>query len=216
MIEFNESYPQIIIKAEELRKFGKSIERFDGLDEDFNFIFHNFYFVIQTNLGKYFYCCTKSENWVSVENNNFFARYQYSTKDFLTYDSDKDNAFKTLKIYCSLMKYIMRKIGERNILEVEVENKNKTKIKNNTVRENKKHHNNRNITTPIYNLVDKRATTVERLIKKRNGWTISHSFQVRGHYRHYKNGKVVFINPYKKGKKRNDTESKGKKYFLSE
>ena len=58
----------------------------------------------------------------------------------------------------------------------------------------------RNIKTPIYDLVDNRTTTVERLIKKRNGWTISHSFQVRGHYRHYKNGKTIFIKSFEKGK----------------
>lgn len=29
------------------------------------------------------------------------------------------------------------------------------------------------------------------------------SWQVRGHYRRYKNGKVVFVRPYKKGKNRN-------------
>lgn len=207
MVEFNESYPQIIIKAEELREFGKSIERFDGLDEDFNFIFHNFYFVTQTNLGKYFYFCTKSENWVSVENNNFFARYQYSTKGFVTYDSDKDKALETLKIYSSLMKYIMRKIGERNILEVEVEN-NKTKIKNKTVRENKKTENNIYLFKDIVKYVSSEKQGLKRKIN-------CDCWQVHGHYRHYKSGKVVFINPYKKGKKRNDTESKGKKYFLS-
>lgn len=66
---------------------------------------------------------------------------------------------------------------------------------------NKHHkHHNRTITAPIYYLVDKKPITVDKLIKKRNGWTISHSFQVRGHYRHYKNGKVIFIKSYEKGK----------------
>ena len=31
---------------------------------------------------------------------------------------------------------------------------------------------------------------------------------VRGHYRHYKNGKVIFISPYTKGKDRNNYQSK--------
>lgn len=66
---------------------------------------------------------------------------------------------------------------------------------------NKHHkHHNRTITAPIYYLVDKKPITVDKLIKKRNGWTISHSFQVRGHYRHYKNGKTIFIKSYEKGK----------------
>lgn len=45
-----------------------------------------------------------------------------------------------------------------------------------------------------------RRVKVEGLIKRRKGWTYSHSFQVHGHYRHYKDGKVVFIKPYIKGK----------------
>lgn len=37
---------------------------------------------------------------------------------------------------------------------------------------------------------------------------------VRGHYRHYKSGKVVFIKEYKKGKNRENKEPKGKEYIL--
>lgn len=37
---------------------------------------------------------------------------------------------------------------------------------------------------------------------------------VRGHIRHYKNGKVTFIEPYKKGRKRNVLEPKSKTYLL--
>lgn len=40
----------------------------------------------------------------------------------------------------------------------------------------------------------------EGLIKRRKGWTYSHSFQVHGHYRHYSNGKIIFIQPFIKGK----------------
>ena len=38
---------------------------------------------------------------------------------------------------------------------------------------------------------------------------------VRGHYRTYKSGKQVWINAYKKGKKRNEMEPKDKTYYLS-
>ncbi len=37
---------------------------------------------------------------------------------------------------------------------------------------------------------------------------------VRGHQRHYKNGKVVYIQPYKKGKERGMAKPIGKKYHL--
>ena len=38
---------------------------------------------------------------------------------------------------------------------------------------------------------------------------------VRGHLRHYKNGKTIFIQPFKKGKERNNMEAfSGKEYRL--
>ena len=40
------------------------------------------------------------------------------------------------------------------------------------------------------------------------------SWEVRGHYRHYKSGKVVFIPSYKKGKERDKTSPKDKEYYL--
>ena len=56
------------------------------------------------------------------------------------------------------------------------------------------------ITTPFYDMSKIRKVKVEHLIKRRKGWTYSHSFQVHGHYRHYRDGKVIFIEPYIKGK----------------
>ena len=56
------------------------------------------------------------------------------------------------------------------------------------------------INTPIYDFNKIKRVKVESLIKKRKGWTYSHSFQVHGHYRHYSNGKTIFINSYIKGK----------------
>ena len=41
---------------------------------------------------------------------------------------------------------------------------------------------------------------VAHLIKRRQGWTYSHSSQIHGHYRHYKDGKTIFVNSYIKGK----------------
>ena len=56
------------------------------------------------------------------------------------------------------------------------------------------------ITTPIYDMTKIRKVKVDHLIKRRKGWTYSHSFQVHGHYRHYRDGKVIFVNSYIKGK----------------
>lgn len=41
-------------------------------------------------------------------------------------------------------------------------------------------------------------------------------WSVRGHYRHYKNGKTVFIKSYLKGKKRNSEIPKSKKYYVQD
>ena len=43
-------------------------------------------------------------------------------------------------------------------------------------------------------------TDVKKLVARKKGWKISCEFQVRGHYRHYKSGKVVFVKPFEKGK----------------
>lgn len=56
------------------------------------------------------------------------------------------------------------------------------------------------ISTPIYDFSKVRNVKVDHLVKRRHGWTYSHAFQVHGHYRHYKDGKVVFVNSYIKGK----------------
>ena len=39
-------------------------------------------------------------------------------------------------------------------------------------------------------------------------------WEVRGHYRHYKSGKVIFIPAYKKGKQRDKAEPKPKEYYV--
>lgn len=52
-----------------------------------------------------------------------------------------------------------------------------------------------------------RVAPVENLHKKKVVITCP-AWGVRGHYRHYKNGKVVFISPYTKGKDRNNYQPK--------
>lgn len=64
----------------------------------------------------------------------------------------------------------------------------------------KKVHRHKTISTPIYDMNKIRRVKIAGLVKQRKGWTYSHSFQVHGHYRHYKNSKTVFINSYIKGK----------------
>ena len=56
------------------------------------------------------------------------------------------------------------------------------------------------IKTPIYDMSKIRTVHVDKLVSRKKGWTYSHAFQVHGHYRHYQSGKVIFIEPYVKGK----------------
>lgn len=56
------------------------------------------------------------------------------------------------------------------------------------------------VTTPIYDIGKIKTIKVDKLIQHRKGWTYSHSFEVCGHYRHYKSGKVIFVKPFIKGK----------------
>jgi hypothetical protein len=56
------------------------------------------------------------------------------------------------------------------------------------------------ITTPIYDLGKTKVVSLEILKKRKRGWSYSHAFNVRGHYRHYKSGKVAFIKPFVKCK----------------
>lgn len=67
------------------------------------------------------------------------------------------------------------------------------------------------ISTPVYDMNKIRVIKVDKLKARKKGWTYSHSFQVHGHYRHYANGKTIFIEPYIKGKNK---EFKGQQIIL--
>lgn len=56
------------------------------------------------------------------------------------------------------------------------------------------------ITTSIYDLGKTKIVSLEMLKKRKKGWSYSHAFSVRGHFRHYKSGKVVFIKSFTKCK----------------
>ena len=68
------------------------------------------------------------------------------------------------------------------------------------------------IDTPIYDMRKIKIVKVDKLQSRKKGWTYSHSFQVHGHYRHYKNGKTIFINSFIKGKNK---EFKSQQIILS-
>lgn len=61
---------------------------------------------------------------------------------------------------------------------------------------------NKIISTPIYDFNKIRYVQTSSLINRKKGWTYSHAFRVCGHYRHYRDGKVIFIESYIKGKEK--------------
>ena len=67
------------------------------------------------------------------------------------------------------------------------------------------------VSVPIFDMNKITVLKTDKLIKRRQGWTYSHAFQVHGHYRHYRDGKVVFIKSFIKGK---DKELKAQKTIL--
>lgn len=55
---------------------------------------------------------------------------------------------------------------------------------------------------------------VANMLKSKKVHRITESWSVRGHYRHYKSGKVIFIESFEKGKNRKQTSQKKTKYKL--
>jgi hypothetical protein len=55
---------------------------------------------------------------------------------------------------------------------------------------------------------------VANMLKSKKVHRMTESWSVRGHYRHYKSGKVIFIESFKKGKNRKQASQKKTKYKL--
>lgn len=68
------------------------------------------------------------------------------------------------------------------------------------------------ITTSIYDLGKTKIVSLEMLKKRKKGWSYSHAFSVRGHFRHYKSGKVTFVKSFVKCK---DLETKDTEIIIS-
>ena len=90
------------------------------------------------------------------------------------------------------IEYIMTHGGEKKL-------KDKPNVKENKEQNGKKKRKKKNSRQTIYLL--------EEIVEYANSGIVNHEvtcpcWQVRGHYRHYKNGKTVFIKSFYKGKRR--------------
>ena len=100
--------------------------------------------------------------------------------------------------------YIMSANRTRKIIKRQWNNKNKT---------------NKEVKTPtpkkVYLLDEIIEYVYENKLNKGNHNEIQcPCWSVRGHYRHYKSGKVVFVKNYLKGKKRDTEQPKPKEYYV--
>ena len=85
-------------------------------------------------------------------------------------------------------KYIYNK-KDLSTLKTKEKNKNIVNVKEKRI-----------VETPFYDFSKIRYVEVDKLVQRRKGWTYSHAFTVCGHYRHYKNGKTIFVKSFIKGK----------------
>ena len=109
----------------------------------------------------------------------FFKQAKNTTK------LNKDEIQSIITIYSSLMALIVYHKPEKETAAT----RNQHQETKNKRKSGKKGH------TYIFS----RSQNGPRILRRGQHASISAAFSVRGHYRHYKNGKVVWIKPYNKG-----------------
>lgn len=106
----------------------------------------------------------------------------------------------------SIQRYIMYKLENREVIYKESVKEHKPRLTEKAIKQSQK-----NEGKDIVLNLDQAIVYI-----KRKGLHKIHCecWGVRGHYRHYKSGKVVFIESYQKGSKRNEIKAKDKTYIL--
>ena len=110
-----------------------------------------------------------------------------------------------MEVNC-VMRYIMYKLENREVIYKESVKEHKPRLTEKAIKQSQK-----NEGKDIVLNLDQAVVYI-----KRKGLHKIHCecWGVRGHYRHYKSGKVVFIESYQKGSKRNEKKAKDKTYIL--
>lgn len=96
----------------------------------------------------------------------------------------------------TIQKYIMYKLENREIIYKESTNEHKPRLTKKAIKAAESNEG-KDITLDL-------ERTIRYINKKGLHKIHCECWPVRGHYRHYKSGKVIFIPSYKKGKKRNE------------
>lgn len=193
-----------------------------------HFIFDEFALLFGKDSENPIYILVNAENGIDEEiyfnllkmENGEIKEIQYS------FSHDYQNKYDGLQVYCSVNEERYTNIGHdlaqmvlrviiyvlnapRNKVIKESNNKPKTN-------KNKRNYNSRIQNKNVYLLSEIVEYENNNLaLKNKSTRKIScDCWGVRGHYRHYKNGNVVFIKEYKKGKNRYKKEPQGKIYTV--
>ena len=115
-------------------------------------------------------------------------------------------AIKVGTMIYGIMAYIMAESEKRN-------RKSRKKVSSTDIKHQKKEY--KSINKRVFLLDDIINYVSDNYIPSVNHHEIQcPCWEVRGHYRHYKSGKVVFIPSYKKGKQKDSVQPKEKEYYV--
>lgn len=115
-------------------------------------------------------------------------KHEFQNKMMIVYLGLFASAMWYMALYKNRYKY-EKQVGREDIREVILHRPRPAKVKSTKI-----------LTASFYDLSKAPQSKVQTLIKKREGFEYSHQFDVRGHWRHYRDGKVVFIESYTKAK----------------
>lgn len=230
----------IIINSKEFEEIlalgGTNNKNYDYIDFDY-FIFDEYKIVIKSStkiiikvklLKESDKLIIKLNNRIIIKSNNYLdiemtgRRHSYNYVEVIdlpnTYDlmrlytnmgNDSTSTMLTslLMFVSCLMYYIMNEIYNRKEVIKEVE---KTEIKRGKTIKNQTD------STPITQFLLKDLIKYERkkVASKGKHDMKCECWGVRGHFRHYKSGKTVWVESYEKGSKRNTGKDGGRKYKL--
>lgn len=213
-------YPTIIITGEILKKEVKPSNLIQSID----FAFDNFFMQYNFEEGKeivFVELKNGIERGISYFlNSNFDIAGWYNWRNFSELYVD-ERLRKDIKDYDGYMKSMYR-IHDRLLHSMETimtsERVRDIKLVGEHMEPTETERKNKKVKKkpPIYMLSDiieyvhENGLNKEVLHKEIN----CPCWSVRGHYRHYKNGKTVFIKPYLKGKNKGSDKAAAKKYYV--
>lgn len=202
----------IIINFDEIK------DKFTNYHTAEKFIFDKFKMIVNFESGEKLKIKVDLENgtlsgYAEVETSEIIYGFKFEQsgdthlKVFCLHKEIQQIAFNAAQLITCIMEYIMTAKRDRVV-------KNKIGVKTKIGNDRNKHKE-----------YDKKVFLLDEIVEyvRENDLNIDNKgiykincpcWSVRGHYRHYKSGKVIFIENYKKGKERENKEPKSKTYTV--